>query len=624
MLGPAGDVRSLREMLAGLRKESKSSHPIWETEGTPPQAYWFERLGSPRDRATMLVLRLISLIDAIWVPIVATFLVKSSWRLLAGAPMVHCAELTLLTAYAFGSLSRLRTSYVDLARGVEVLALERIWAAQALSIGLWADLFSLLGHLWWIQPGWEQLALVRLIRLWRLPSSSKRLQDLTIGATTDILTEFLECLASIWLMAHFFASGWFVAACWPYSDVSELLVDSPGYFFSEPLFQYGQCICYGAAMLVGWSGPTPTSPSGELTQAELVFCIVTPPIASIYMGFVFAQLLVLTDRCNQAHAKHMDHMERIGSVLASLGVPTALKQRVIQYHSFLTVHNIDRAAYKVVFDALSTSLHVELKLFLFENLVLTAPFFQEIPSGSVMCMVMAFEEQVYSPGDMIVSKGEVGDELFFVIKGICEVLVDDEASVCVALKEVGDYFGEIALVLDETRRTAWVRAKVFCVLAQLTRSVFRKTLEDAPRVMQMILQQIQLNTKVLPKQVNDDEFDGEVGCDSTNPLLHHEGVMETEDRLLRSVSIATEGALNGSTDGAPGTYAPTEVHFVLEDQFGSVRHSQASATGFGELKTQIDNVRNSQEDLRSELTAIKHLVARIDKAISCRQGVLLT
>ena len=54
---------------------------------------------------------------------------------------------------------------------------------------------------------------------------------------------------------------------------------------------------------------------------------------------------------------------------------------------------------------------------LFETLVLTAPFFQEIPSNVVVQMVMAFEEDVFAPGDLIINQGEVGTELFFVIKG---------------------------------------------------------------------------------------------------------------------------------------------------------------------------------------------------------------
>ena len=87
------------------------------------------------------------------------------------------------------------------------------------------------------------------------------------------------------------------------------------------------------------------------------------------------------------------------------------------YHTFLSVHNVNKGAYAELCSGLSKSLHQELKMHLFETLVLTAPFFQEIPSNVVVQMVMAFEEDVFAPGDLIINQGEVGTELFFVIKG---------------------------------------------------------------------------------------------------------------------------------------------------------------------------------------------------------------
>merc|ERR1711972_791727 len=104
----------------------------------------------------------------------------------------------------------------------------------------------------------------------------------------------------------------------------------------------------------------------------------------------------------------------IGTVLESLAVPNTLRQRVLKYHGFLSVHNIDKSAYDVLFTGLSSGLYTQLKLWLFQSLVLHAPLFKEVPADLVLQMVSAFEEEVFSPGDLIVRKGAIGHEMFFI------------------------------------------------------------------------------------------------------------------------------------------------------------------------------------------------------------------
>merc|ERR1719387_217758 len=89
---------------------------------------------------------------------------------------------------------------------------------------------------------------------------------------------------------------------------------------------------------------------------------------------------------------------------------------------------------------------------------------------------MAFENVITSPGDIIIRKGEVGTELFFVYKGQLEVLGDDRA--ILATKKSGEYFGEVALVLNGMRRTAAVRAKSYCILAKLEKQKFEQAMKN--------------------------------------------------------------------------------------------------------------------------------------------------
>jgi len=64
------------------------------------------------------------------------------------------------------------------------------------------------------------------------------------------------------------------------------------------------------------------------------------------------------------------------------------------------------------------------------------------------------------PSEHVVRKGAVGKEMFFIYRGKCTVLANDNKSPLFTLKQ-GSFFGEIALVLNE-RRTASVIAASLC------------------------------------------------------------------------------------------------------------------------------------------------------------------
>jgi signal-transduction protein with cAMP-binding, CBS, and nucleotidyltransferase domain len=57
--------------------------------------------------------------------------------------------------------------------------------------------------------------------------------------------------------------------------------------------------------------------------------------------------------------------------------------------------------------------------------------------------------------------------MYFIVRGSVEILGDNE--MLLAVKNSGEYFGEVALVLDNMTRTAWVRARSYLVLARMTK-----------------------------------------------------------------------------------------------------------------------------------------------------------
>ncbi|MEI6232022.1 MAG: glucose-6-phosphate dehydrogenase [Planctomycetota bacterium] len=93
-------------------------------------------------------------------------------------------------------------------------------------------------------------------------------------------------------------------------------------------------------------------------------------------------------------------------------------------------------------------------------------------------VLMALRPKLIQAGDLVIKKGEMGREMYVLVRGEVEVL-DDAGHVLKSLKD-GDFFGEIG-VLMSTPRTANVKAKTGCDLFVLDKADFSRILRDHPQ-----------------------------------------------------------------------------------------------------------------------------------------------
>ena len=77
----------------------------------------------------------------------------------------------------------------------------------------------------------------------------------------------------------------------------------------------------------------------------------------------------------------------------------------------------------------------------------------------VWCMAVAEKLEVKTTGrhDFVINKGEIGAEMYFIVRGEAEVLSTPDEPAFATLKQ-GMFFGEQSLIEDESRN-AYVRAK---------------------------------------------------------------------------------------------------------------------------------------------------------------------
>ncbi len=109
--------------------------------------------------------------------------------------------------------------------------------------------------------------------------------------------------------------------------------------------------------------------------------------------------------------------------------------------------------------------------------------FKYTPDENLSLIAQETELKFYQAGDDIVIEGEVGDRLYIIVSGKCEVIKNNHL---LAHLKNRDVFGDLA-VLDEEPRMATVRAETDCDVLELNKESLLSILEVNPSIYQGIV-----------------------------------------------------------------------------------------------------------------------------------------
>jgi CRP-like cAMP-binding protein len=108
-----------------------------------------------------------------------------------------------------------------------------------------------------------------------------------------------------------------------------------------------------------------------------------------------------------------------------------------------------------------------------------APLFQNLSKQELGELAKATEDLEVDEGKVLTREGDLGREFFVIVEGDVSVTKDGEE---IRALGPGDFFGEIALVYEDARRTATVTAKSPLRFFVLTRQSFRSLLGHQPEI----------------------------------------------------------------------------------------------------------------------------------------------
>lgn len=115
------------------------------------------------------------------------------------------------------------------------------------------------------------------------------------------------------------------------------------------------------------------------------------------------------------------------------------------------------------------------------NLIAKLPLFEDLPARHIADIAALLTPLVAVPGEIIITKGSVGENMFFIVNGsVCANTGQHEIFL-----QKDDFFGEMALILDQPR-SANVVAQTSCELLVLERDDYKRMLSYSPELQQKL------------------------------------------------------------------------------------------------------------------------------------------
>lgn len=251
-------------------------------------------------------------------------------------------------------------------------------------------------------------------------------------------------------------------------------------------YEYVSCFFWSTLMLTTIGEvKNPTNTIESLVMAvEFLIAIVLIATLVGNIGSVISNM-------NLEQDKFQHRVDAIKSLMKLRKVSKELDQRVVKWFDYLhkNVQTLDEAE---ILSNLPEKLSIEVASHVHLETIKKINIFSDCEDGLLKELVTKLKMQVYSPGDYVCRKGDIGKEMYIIQRGCLNVVSDDGLTVFVTLRE-GAFFGEISILNIPgnkigNRRTANVRSVGYADLLRLSKNDLWEALADYTANRKMIIE----------------------------------------------------------------------------------------------------------------------------------------
>ncbi|NXX76938.1 CNGA2 protein, partial [Urocolius indicus] len=325
------------------------------------------------------------------------------------------------------------------------------------------------------------------------------------------------------------------------------------------IIHWNACIYYAISKAIGfgedtWVYPNITAPEYGYLSREYIYCLYwstltlttigeTPPPVSdeeylfVIFDFLIGVLIFATivgnvgsmiSNMNATRAEFQAKVDAIKHYMQFRGVSRGVETKVIKWFDYLW-SNKKAVDEREVLKNLPEKLRAEIAINVHLETLKKVRIFQNCEAGLLVELVLKLRPQVFSPGDYICRKGDIGKEMYIIKEGKLAVVADDGVTQY-ALLTSGGCFGEISILNIKgskmgNRRTANIRSLGYSDLFCLSKEDLMEAVTEYPDAKKLLEER---GREILIKEGLLDESAAEAGTEE-------ESMEEKLDRLTLSL-----------------------------------------------------------------------------------------
>ncbi|XP_037956597.1 cGMP-gated cation channel alpha-1 [Teleopsis dalmanni] len=217
------------------------------------------------------------------------------------------------------------------------------------------------------------------------------------------------------------------------------------------------------------------------SKGEYIFVILQLLFGLMLFATVLGHVANIVTSVSAARKEFQAKLDGVKTYMRMRRVPNHLQVKVIKWFDYLWLTQKCSDEERAV-SCLPDKLKAEIAINVHLDTLKRVEIFQNTEAGFLCELVLRLRPVLFSPGDYICRKGEVGKEMYIVNRGRLQVVADNGKTVMASLK-AGSYFGEISILNMGTagnRRTASVRSVGYSDLFVLSKKDMWDVLKEYP------------------------------------------------------------------------------------------------------------------------------------------------
>ncbi|KAM9850607.1 cyclic nucleotide-gated channel alpha-4 [Aulostomus maculatus] len=379
--------------------------------------------------------------------------------------------------YMVDMIITVHTGYLD--QGILVKDLTQLKRRYLHSKRFLRDLTSLLPTDFFYFIFGIQTPMVRINRLLRTPRLNEALDRMETRTSYPNTFRISKLMIYIFVLIHWNACLYFALSNyigfgsdrWVYPNITDPV-------FASLRRQYFYCFWFSAQIFTT-VGDTPLPKREEEYLFMIADLLIAVLVFASIVGNVGNVITSLRDRDNVFFPNH----ELVKAYLRSHHISKELRQRIDSWYQHLHINKKIMRENEIL-QQLPVHLRTEIAVSVHLPTLSKVTIFQSCEKSLLEELVLKLTPQVFSPGEYVCRKGDVGHEMYIIKEGKLAVVADDGVTEYAVLSE-GNFFGEISILnikgnKSGNRRTANIQSIGHSDLFSLSKEDLTDVLSEFP------------------------------------------------------------------------------------------------------------------------------------------------